>query len=311
MKTLAAFIAILALLGCDGDPSIERVLPPAKLSFLFAKNTGLEISYIGHRATGGAAALADVDGDGKTEVFIGAGPASDIFRFNGTRFVSTGQLFDWGTLLPSGAAFADLDNDGDQDLVVVGAGPPLLFANDGTGNFTAATTGSGLPETDYVRTGVTAGDYDGDGRLDLFIANWEVNVGGLMRYPSYLLHNLGGLHFEDVTEALGLSTLTYSWGGAWFDYDGDGDQDLYEINDTFTLPKRPDGKPDAVPDKLYENRGSQGFVDVAPQLGFDGRRGSMGFALGDLSSDGKPDVFITDVVNDHLFESNSAGFEET
>jgi hypothetical protein len=133
----------------------------------------------------------------------------------------------------SGAAFIDYDGDGDQDLFLVNsrywagheAGRPqprqALYRNDGKGRFEDVTDAAGLGLSTFGM-GVAVGDYDGDGRADLFVTSLHRN---------HLFRNLGG-RFEDVTDQAGVGggEDTWSASAAFFDYDNDGDLDLFVVN---------------------------------------------------------------------------------
>ena len=119
----------------------------------------------------------------------------------------------------SGLALADLDNDGDADLVLVGRTsvgtmPTVaVYENDGTGHFIDRSAGSGIPDLPLA-TGVIAGDYDADGDLDLYITCWiDANA---------LLRNEGNFVFTDVAAAAGVADDGAGSGACWGDYDGDG-----------------------------------------------------------------------------------------
>ena len=141
-----------------------------------------------------------------------------------------GRRFSAGDLTPDGVreiaaglggcvALVDVDNDGDLDLFDASAVPPRLFRNDGRGVWTDVTTGSGLAtQGDAVPIGCVAGDFDNDGRTDLFV---------LRSGASSLYHNDGGGRFSDVTRIAGIASYPFLPGAAAFvDVDHDGDLDL-------------------------------------------------------------------------------------
>jgi hypothetical protein len=239
----------------------------------------------------------------------------------------------------SGAAFVDVDGDGDQDLVVVsgvwtaGASYARLFTNDGRGRFTEATAGSGLegppsrpsaasarrpgdpgPGPDYGM-GVAAGDYDNDGRPDLLLTA----VG-----TSRLFRNLGGGRFVDVSAKAGLGgRRAFSTSAMWFDYDKDGRLDLLICNYVQWTPQgdvfcSADGKtkryctPEAYRGStswLYRNKGDGTFDDVTAKAGFfDVTSKSLGVTLLDYDQDGWPDVFVAnDTQPNKLYRNNRNG----
>jgi hypothetical protein len=178
-----------------------------------------------------------------------------------------------------GVAVADLDGDGDQDLIVTGAENDLVgvFENDGRGQFTDRSQTSGIGVLFKV-SGVAAGDMDGDGDLDLAFTRW-------LKLPA-LFRNDGGMHFVDATSTSGFTGINGAGAGAaWGDYDGDGRIDLAIANRTGTF-----GAP--LKNRLYRNLGGGAFVDVAPALGVDSAFASFQASWCDLDQDGDLDLYV-------------------
>jgi hypothetical protein len=227
----------------------------------------------------------------------------------------------------SGAAFVDVDADGDQDLIVVagvwtsGSSYARLFKNDGRGRFADATAGSGLDKAsagpagpDYGM-GIAAGDYDNDGAPDLLLTS----VGA-----ARLLRNAGAGRFVDATAKAGLGRRrAFSTSAMWFDYDKDGHLDLLICNYVQWTPQSDlfcssDGKtksyctPEAYRGStswLYRNRGDGTFDDVTAKAGFfDVTSKSLGVTLLDYDQDGWPDVFLAnDTQPNKLYRNNGDG----
>lgn len=223
-----------------------------------------------------------------------------------------------------GVALIDVDDDGDLDVYLVQGGSITtpeqtefanqLFLNDGTGYFTNATFGSGAGDTHYG-TGVTTGDYDNDGDLDLYITNVDANV---------LLRNEGNGTFSDVTDEAGVGDLRWSSSAAFFDMENDGDVDLFVANyidwtiQTELECKTKSGQLDychpqayraPAKDLLYRNNGDGTFTDVSEVSGIRTVWGNgLGVVVGDVNEDGYLDVFVAnDEMNNQLWMNQGDG----
>jgi hypothetical protein len=225
------------------------------------------------------------------------------------------------TMAP-GVALFDADGDGDLDLYAVDGGQLVsakestgaanrLYLNRGDGTFAEAPDAAGAGDSGYGM-GVAVGDYDGDGRADLYVLNYGRND---------LYRNLGRGAFVKVDA--GVEDPAWSVGGAFLDFDRDGDLDLYVVNyldydvlreepckaGSFTIYCSPE-RFSPAPDRLYRNDGGQ-FTDVSQQAGIlaDGR--GMGLAVGDIEGDGYPDLYITnDRSRNHLYWNRGGRFQE-
>ncbi len=191
-------------------------------------------------------AVADVNGDGLDDIFIGGAkdqPGQLLIQQPDGRFVSTNErLFEGDRVSEDlGAVFFDADGDGHPDLYVVSGGsefsamaPALqdrLYLNDGRGAFRKAT--GSLPTEDISGSRVAAADYDGDGDVDLFVGGRVVPWHYGAEPRSMLLQNDGHGHFTDVTQRLApeLERVGMVTDAVWRDVDGDGRPDLIVVGE--------------------------------------------------------------------------------
>ena len=269
---------------------------------------------------------ADFDNDGLNDLLVlrGAWKGSlgdlpnSLLANRGGRFVDVTESAGLLSYHPTqNAAWGDYDNDGWLDLFIGNESKPdnlhpcELYHNNTDGTFTDVIGESGIDPLGFVK-GSAWGDFDNDGRLDLFVskrAKYEEFTG------NRLYRNVdGGAHlpsFEDVTEAAGLKDDFWSFPCWFFDYDNDGWQDIfvaaYAINyfdagssDTqqhdrlsdipaarMGLPTQRDGYP-----RLYHNLGDGKFEDVAPSLGLARVILVMGANFGDIDNDGWLDIYL-------------------
>ncbi len=204
----------------------------------------------------------------------------------------------------SGVAQADFDNDGDLDLYLANSNQDVLFKNQlmetGRATFTDVT-GTAFPGITTPQRGASAswGDYDRDGFLDLYVTNHKPIDGTESGAQDRLFHNNGNGTFTDVSSLLlggdsgGYDANLGGWGfiGFWTDYDNDGDQDIFLIND---CPYGPVGT------KLFRNDGGNNpltwnFTEVSASVGAADCRNGMGIAVGDYDRDSRPDYFYTNI----------------
>lgn len=195
-----------------------------------------------------------------------------------------------------GAVAADIDGDGFLDLFVANDSVPnFLFRNKGDGTFEEIGLAAGVAySSDGVARsgmGVEAADYDGDGRVDLFVSNFNRE-----RFSIY--RNLGNNTFADMAGSTGVGAATYlysGWGVRFFDFDNDGDLDLVLANGhpDDMIERVQSGLEWKEPLLLLENRGGK-FVNLGAAAGeaFTGRYTSRGLAVGDLDNDGYPDIVV-------------------
>ena len=195
------------------------------------------------------------------------------------------------------ALFADVNNNGHQDLVVVTANGPLLFLNQGNGRFAlkpGAFRFAQPPQGTF--TGAAFGDYDRDGRLDIYFCLYSYYK-GLEQYhfpvpyydarngpPNFLFHNEGDATFQDVTAATGLNQNNdrFSFDCTWCDFDQDGWPDLYVVNDF--------GRKN-----LYHNNRDGTFTDIAEEAGVVDVGPGMSSCWFDYDNDLNLDLYVSDM----------------
>ncbi len=315
-------------------PSAARFLNVARAAGLVLRNVSGEIDKTAiNEVVGNGVCLQDVDGDGLLDIFIpngsrarafpkGEEPRSALYRNRGnlsfedvTAQAGVGSPGYWA----QGCVFGDYDDDGRADLFVTGFGRYILYRNLGGGRFQDVTAAAGLAGGRGWSTGAAFGDYDGDGRIDLYVSHYVdydasspplPKPGGLMNCTyrgapvvcgplglkgsfGRLFHNEGGGRFRDVTRAAGLRTdpTSYGLGAIWSDFDLDGDLDLYVANDS-------------TQHFLYRNDGGGRFTEVGVVAGVayneEGRaQAGMGVDAADYDNDGRPDLVVTNFSHDY------------
>jgi hypothetical protein len=280
-----------------------------------------ESSGIQHGAYGMGACAGDIDNDGRVDLYVTNYGANMLYRNVGngvfmdvTRAASVG-LAGWST----SCAFFDADVDGDLDLFVTNyldapktnnrfcgdpqrrirvychplvypAVPNALYRNDGKGAFTDVTLEAGL--TKYIGNGlgVAVGDYDDDGRPDVFVANDSV--------PNFLFHNDGGGRFSEVGLLAGVAVARdgkprAGMGTEFADYDGDGRLDLVVTNHEFETTS------------LFHNDGGGVFADVTLDAGISSATlPFVGFGVGFFDVDNDADLDLS-IVNGHVIDNTA------
>ncbi|MBL8150485.1 MAG: CRTAC1 family protein [Blastocatellia bacterium] len=233
--------------------------------------------------------------------------------------------------LGQGVSVADFNNDGLDDIYVTNFGSNILYKNNGDGTFTDVAAKAGVTDPRWS-TGSAFGDYDGDGDLDLFVANYvDIDINkmpepggngsiqanycmyrglpvicgprGLKGAGDSLFKNNGDGTFTDVSKQAGVddAKLLYGFQPSWIDYDNDGDLDIFVSNDS-------------TGNYLYRNNGNGSFTDVSYTSGVavneEGRQQAcMGVAWGDFNNDGLMDLYLTNFSDDTntLYQNDGGG----
>jgi hypothetical protein len=213
-----------------------------------------------------------------------------------------------------GVAVGDIDGDGLPDLYFTSnLGPNKLYRNRGNYTFEDITDKAGVADPDGWKTGVTMADVNGDGKLDIYVSG--VDYLG-MHGRNVLYINNGDGTFTDRTKEFGLEHVGYSTQALFFDYDGDGDLDMYLLDHSTHTERATDRQSQGGPtnprtgDRLFRNDGGH-FTDVTTQAGLhDGIDGyGLGVVVSDFNNDGCPDIYVTNDFqgNDFLYINNCNG----
>jgi hypothetical protein len=291
-------------------------------------------------SNGSGAAWLDYDNDGNLDLLIVNGSTREHIKQGGDAMAAlyrndgNGHFEDvtvrsglvrrgWG----SGVCVADYDNDGFSDVYVTGIGGSALLHNNGNGTFTDVTGRARVGDDGRWGTGCAFGDYNRDGLVDLYVANYvkfneekiarrgetalckfmvvDVYCGpkSLEADPDVLYRNNGDGTFTDVTRSAGIKDPGYPGFGVLFsDLDNDGWPDIYVANDS-------------APHFLFHNNGDGTFTDKALVTGValsgDGReQAGMGVDAGDYNGDGFLDLIVTNFSHDYntLYQNHAQGY---
>ncbi len=282
-----------------------------------------EAKYIVESMSGGVA-LIDYDGDGWPDIYFTNAPSVEMalagkkargaLYHNNRDGTFTDVTDKAGVGYPCwamGAAVGDFNNDGLPDLIVSCFGGVVLYRNNGDGTFTDVTKAAGLDKDTGWATGVSFGDYDGDGIPDLFVPHYvdldlhdlpkfgsaktcqyfgvAVQCGprGLKGSPDTLYRNNGDGTFTEVAKQAGVDDPNHYFGltSVWTDFDNDGKLDLFVAND-------------GEPNYLYHNEGNGHFKEIALEAGVamsdDGvEQANMGLAVGDYLNTGRMSIAVS------------------
>lgn len=266
----------------------------------------------------GGFSVADLDGDGHLDLlftdgrelprlFLGDGDAGFLAADAAAAGVPGGDGSFW-----AGSSAADADGDGDVDLLLLGREENVFLRNEG-GSFVDATAEVGLAGEPIRSATASWADFDQDGDLDLFVANYGVGSASEGDFydpdPDALYRQRSDGTFEDISAGNWPAERDgYGFLGGWFDADGDGWIDLYVVND------RANGVNDIPPNMLLRNLGDAATEDVmfelAPEIGLDRPMLAMGLALGDMDNDGDIDLHASNIGATLLARNDDGLFTE-
>ena len=275
-------------------------------------------------------AVFDYDNDGDQDIFVTNGENAPHSLFS-NQLVETGSLtfvnvaamagVEAVTQDGNGTCYADIDNDGDQDLYVLGAmsltssGDNILFENLGDGTFVDITATAGVAGDGRNSSGCSFGDVNNDGLIDLVVGNtydnWAHRFPVFFAGPSYpridhndLFINQGGNVFNDESTARGIENVSnmsgpglrggaVTWAIALVDYDQDGDLDMINADAQGGAKTQPSEERGWI--RVFNNDGTGHFTDVTTSVGTNHEGGWMGLAFADANCDGHLDMFVTNL----------------
>lgn len=265
----------------------------APLSFSNEALTRGVVFSIGFNYTqyGAGLMMSDLDNDGDLDIVIanGTGGRFGVYENDGTGNF-TDRSFTAGLLpmtVSSGLAAADYDNDGDIDIFVSGwFTNSRLYRNNGDFTFTDVAISAGIVDPGTPNMSASWGDVNQDGHLDLYIAI-RTNHNAFQGPNKFYINNGDGTFTDQAVamnvDAEGDPTLL----SAFFDFDRDGDDDLYLGTDK--------GSGGTLMNRLYRNDGGGAFTEVTTQTNAQAHVDCMGIAVGDLNFDGFYDMYVTNI----------------
>ncbi len=260
---------------------------------------------------GASVAIGDFDRDGWDDIYVcsaGEHAKNHLFRnLHNGKFEDVAEKMGVANInspetgVSMGAVWGDFDNDGFEDLLIYKWGEPELWLNKGGKKFVRAQN-TGLPKWMNANSAVCL-DFDGDGKLDLFLGGyyseklnlWHLDSTRIMPESfefaqnggrKYLLRNLGGGHFQDVTAQMGLNSRRWALAACAADISGSGRPDLLIAND-YNVPE------------LWQNQGGKKFRDVGPQSGLCLKaKSGMNATWGDVFNTGQLCAYLSNITEE-------------
>ncbi len=202
-----------------------------------------------------------------------------------------------GEHMPPGVAVLDYDRDGHEDLFIAGGDGNRLYHNRGDATYEEVSRQAGVSGQDGEGMGALAFDYDNDGWTDLYVTYLDC--------PNLLYRNRGDGTFEEVGARAGVALNAYCTSAAAFDYDRDGNPDLYVP--VYGPPDRgPNLQADnAPPNHLFHNNGDGTFTDVSKASRTDDTRWGLAVQAADFDGDGWPDLYVANDFGKNTYLRNN------
>ena len=279
VRQLICALSLVLMQFCFGTMHGQLVIDDNTSSTILTDHTG------GYLGTG--ISFVDFNGDGLDDLSFGHHEGElRFFQGTGSGFVEVDLELETPNAESKGLIWTDVDNDGDQDLFVAFRfAPNKLWLNQGGLEMVDVSATCGIAQDERRSFGPAFGDFDRDGLLDLFVANYGYSVDVPQGNECY--RNLGNGMFEDVTEAMGMDGPNLqSFQGNWMDVDRDGWLDLHVIRDRFIYPNL-----------FYHNTGAEtgtaGFVEDGAERGLDVSILCMSSSPHDFDRDGDLDLYLS------------------
>jgi tetratricopeptide (TPR) repeat protein len=296
-RSLIPFFADITQQAFAGNSALAAQLAHGSDYWRTILDGACGIDIYGHNGV----SIADIDGDGFDDLYVcqPSGLPNRLFRNRGDgTFEDITESSGLGLLENSACAlFADINNNGRQDAIIVRTAGPLLYLNEGGGKFRLkpdAFNFANPPQGAF--TGAAIADYDRDGWLDIYFCLYTYYQGAdQYRYPTpyydaengppnFMMRNNRDATFRDVTREshLDKNNTRFSFCSGWNDFNNDGWPDLYVANDF--------GRKN-----LYRNNGDGTFTDIAPESAVEDIGAGMSVSWLDYDNDGKQDLYVADM----------------
>ena len=282
-------------------PMFTDITKETQIAYAHRPNSELQLKRIELEVplgiAGGGVSAVDFDGDGKTDLYFAGDGAGALFKNAGATFEDVSESAGLPRTGETRAGyFVDFDNDGDQDLFLTFVGSRnRLLENDGSGKFTDVSSDVGLIDEPLVSHEAVWFDMNNDGLLDLYVANFGDWVNGASptlgrinesappnRLYRHELEN-GEHKFVEAGKELGIDDRGWTHCVGAYDYDHDGWQDLFSINDFGTS-------------FVFRNLEGQGFKESSRDVRIDDVYNGMSFSLLDLNHDSNFSIYVTQIM---------------